>query len=212
MAGKTSGANKPKTTNKAANDTSALLEQQVKELKAQIAAMQEALKTQPAPITYQVQATDAPQNTKTKTVRFISLVPGTLVLRGTMIWKIEGQFNYRDFLETEAAIIVNNMSECIRSGSVYIADAEFVEQHNLTEVYRYLLSDADLSHLFELDAKSVIETYKNCSDSQKNIIENMILEKVSKGEEVDANITQQIGRLSKIDFLADVGADENEVK
>ena len=40
MAGKTSGANKPKTTNKAANDTSALLEQQVKELKAQIAAMQ----------------------------------------------------------------------------------------------------------------------------------------------------------------------------
>ena len=104
------------------------------------------------------------------------------------------------------------MSECIRSGSVYIADAEFVEQHNLTEVYRYLLSDADLSHLFELDAKSVIETYKNCSDSQKSIIENMILEKVSKGEEVDANITQQIGRLSKIDFLADVGADENEVK
>ena len=73
MAGKTSGANKPKTTNKAANDTSALLEQQVKELKAQIASMQEALKAQPAPITYQVQATDAPQNTKTKTVRFISI-------------------------------------------------------------------------------------------------------------------------------------------
>lgn len=212
MAGKTSGANKPKTTNKTANDTSALLEQQVKELKAQIAAMQEALKAQPAPVAYTVQATEVPQNTKTKTIRFINLVPGTLVLRGTMIWKIEGQFNYRDFLETEAAIIVNNMSECIRSGSVYIADAEFVEQHNLTEVYRYLLSDADLSHLFELDAKSVIETYKNCSDSQKGIIENMILEKISNGEEVDANITQQIGRLSKIDFLADVGADENEVK
>lgn len=212
MAGKTSGANKPKTTNKTANDTSALLEQQVKELRAQIAAMQEALKAQPAPVAYTVQTTEAPKNTKTKTVRFISLVPGTLVLRGTMIWKIEGQFNYRDFLETEAAIIVNNMSECIRSGSVYIADAEFVEQHNLTEVYRYLLSASDLSHLFELDAKSIIETYKNCSDSQKSIIENMILEKVSNGEEVDANITQQIGRLSKIDFLADVGVDENEVK
>lgn len=212
MAGKTSGANKPKTTNKTANDTSALLERQVKELKAQIAAMQEALKAHPAPVAYTAQTTETPKNPKTKTVRFISLVPGTLVLRGTMIWKIEGQFNYRDFLETEAAIIVNNMSECIRSGSVYIADAEFVEQHNLTEVYRYLLSDSDLSHLFELDAKSVIETYKNCSDSQKSIIENMILEKVSNGEEVDANITQQIGRLSKIDFLADVGADENEVE
>lgn len=212
MAGKTSGASKPKTTNKTANDTSALLEQQVKELKAQIAAMQEALKAQTAPVAYTAQTTEAPKNTKTKTVRFISLVPGTLVLRGTMIWKIEGQFNYRDFLETEAAIIVNNMSDCIRSGSVYIADAEFIEEHNLTEVYRYLLSDADLSHLFELDAKSIVETYKNCSDSQKSIIENMILEKVSNGEEVDANITQQIGRLSKIDFLADVGADENEVK
>lgn len=212
MAGKTTGSNKPKTTNKTANDTSALLEKQVKELQSQIAAMQEALKAQSAPVACEPQITEVSHKPKAKTIRFVNLVPGTLVLRGTMIWKIEGQFNYRDFLETEAAIIVNNMSDCIRSGSVYIADAEFVEEHNLTEVYRYLLSDADLSHLFELDAKSVVETYKNCSDSQKSIIENMILEKVSNGEEVDANITQQIGRLSKIDFLADVGADENEVK
>lgn len=212
MAGKTTGSNKPKTTNKTANDTSALLEKQVKELQSQIAAMQEALKAQSAPVAYEPQITEVAHKPKAKTIRFVNLVPGTLVLRGTMIWKIEGQFNYRDFLETEAAIIVNNMSECIRSGSVYIADAEFVEEHNLTEVYRYLLSDEQLSHLFELDAKSVIETYKNCSDSQKNIIENMILEKVSNGEEIDANITQQIGRLCKIDFLADVGADENEVK
>lgn len=212
MAGKTTGSNKPKTTNKTANDTSALLEKQVKELQSQIAAMQEALKAQSAPVACEPQITEVAHKPKTKTIRFVNLVPGTLVLRGTMIWKIEGQFNYRDFLETEAAIIVNNMSECIRSGSVYIADAEFVEEHNLTEVYRYLLSDEQLSHLFELDAKSVIETYKNCSDSQKNIIENMILEKVSNGEEIDANITQQIGRLCKIDFLADVGADENEVK
>ena len=36
--------------------------------------------------------------------------------------------------------------------------------------------------------------------------------RLAKGEEVDANITQQIGRLSKIDVLAEVGADENEVK
>ena len=212
MAGKTTGSNKPKTTNKTANYTSALLEKQVKELQAQIASMQEALKAQSAPIACEPQITEVAHKPKAKTIRFVNLVPGTLVLRGTMIWKIEGQFNYRDFLETEAAIIVNNMSECIRSGSVYIADAEFVEEHNLTEVYRYLLSDEQLSHLFELDAKSVIETYKNCSDSQKNIIENMILEKVSNGEEIDANITQQIGRLCKIDFLADVGADENEVK
>ena len=40
MAGKTTGSNKPKTTNKTANDTSALLEKQVKDLQAQIAAMQ----------------------------------------------------------------------------------------------------------------------------------------------------------------------------
>lgn len=212
MAGKTTGSNKPKTTNKTANDTSALLEKQVKELQSQIAAMQEALRAQSVPVACGSQITEVAHKPKAKTIRFVNLVPGTLVLRGTMIWKIEGQFNYRDFLETEAAIIVNNMSECIRSGSVYIADAEFVEEHNLTEVYRYLLSDEQLSHLFELDAKSVIETYKNCSDSQKNIIENMILEKVSNGEEIDANITQQIGRLCKIDFLADVGADENEVK
>ena len=77
MAGKTTGSNKPKTTNKTANDTSALLEKQVKELQAQIAAMQEALKAQSAPVACEPQITEVAHKPKAKTIRFVNLVPGT---------------------------------------------------------------------------------------------------------------------------------------
>lgn len=143
-------------------------------------------------------------------IRFVNLFPGTLVLRGSTIWKIEGQFNYRDFMETEAGIIVSNMGEMIRAGSCWIADAEFVDTHNLTEVYKYLLSDETLKNLFDKDAKYVIESYKMANDNQKQIILDMIGEKIDSGEEVDANILLTIGKLSGRDLIAEANSDEGE--
>lgn len=65
-----------------------------------------------------------------RNIEFINMVPGTLVLRGNQIWKIEGQFNSRSFLEREARIIVNNMQNTIRSGYVYIADYDLFKRMN----------------------------------------------------------------------------------
>lgn len=143
-------------------------------------------------------------------IRFVNLFPGTLVLKGSTIWKIEGQFNYRDFMETEASIIVSNMGEMIRAGSCWIADSEFVDTHNLTEVYKYLLSDDTLKNLFDKDAKYVIESYKMANDNQKQIILDMIGEKIDKGEQVDANILLTIGKLSGRDLIAEANSDEGE--
>ena len=113
-------------------------------------------------------------------------------------------------METEAGIIVSNMGEMIRAGSCWIADAEFVDTHNLTEVYKYLLSDETLKNLFDKDAKYVIESYKMANDNQKQIILDMIGEKIDSGEEVDANILLTIGKLSGRDLIAEANSDEGE--
>jgi len=178
-------------------------EKQMQEIMTQMKIMSEMMMT--------ANVSSRPAEKKNdRPIRFVNLFPGTLVLKGSTIWKIEGQFNYRDFMETEAAIIVSNMGEMIRAGSCWIADAEFVDTHNLTEVYKYLLSDDTLKNLFDRDAKYVIESYKMANDNQKQIILDMIGEKIDKGEQVDANILLTIGKLSGRDLIAEANSDEGE--
>lgn len=176
-----------------------ILKQQLEEMKKQMELMQQML------LMNQVNAgTAVPTKKKAdRMIRFVNMVPGTLVLRGTVIWKIEGQFGYHDFLETEAAIIVNNMANLVRQGLVYITDAEFVDEHNLTEVYRYLLSDKQLKELFERDSKYVVEMYKMANDGQKKIIVDMIDQQRVDGKDVDANVLLQIGKLCGRNLLDD---------
>lgn len=178
-------------------------EKQMQEIMAQMKMMGEMMATANASARPVEKKDDRP-------IRFVNLFPGTLVMKGSTIWKIEGQFNYRDFMETEASIIVSNMGEMIRAGSCWIADAEFVEAHNLTEIYKYLLSDETLKSLFDKDAKYVIESYKMANDNQKEIILDMIGEKINKGEEVDANILMTIGKLSGRDLISEANSDDGE--
>ena len=79
------------------------LKAQLEELKAQMALMAQMMGDKPT------------QTTKSnREITFVSMVPGTLVLKGTTIWKIEGQFNSRSIMESEAEAILSNMNNAIR--------------------------------------------------------------------------------------------------
>lgn len=136
-----------------------------------------------------------------RNIEFINLVPGTLVLKGSQIWKIEGQFNSRTFLESEARTIVNNMRNTVRNGYVYIANGDFVKENELESAYSCLLSDAQLKELLEKNFKEVVEIYKTVTDAQKEIIVRMIKDKKEAGVDVDANILIQIGELCGQDLI-----------
>lgn len=169
------------------------LKSQLEELKAQMLMMQQMM-------TMQNNNQPTPKKSD-RMIRFVNLIPGTLVLRGSVIWKIEGQFAYHDFLESEATVIVSNMANLIREGGVYIADAQFVDDHNLTDVYRYILTDDQMRELLDKDSKCVVDAYKMANDTQKQIIIDMITEKKLAGGDVDANILFEIGRLSGQNLL-----------
>lgn len=174
------------------------------QLKEQMAEMQKQMELMRQMLMQNAGVSAQPQpKKKDRMIRFVNLVPGTVVLRGSVIWKIEGQFATHDFLETEAAIIVNNMANAVRNGLVYIADAEFVEEHNLADVYRYILSDEALKNLLSQDSKYIIEAYKTANDNQKQIILDMIEEKRMAGEQVDANVLFQLGKESGRNLLED---------
>lgn len=147
-----------------------------------------------------------PKNTKgqEKNIQFINMVPGTLILRGTQVWKIEGQFNSRSFMEREARIILNNMQNTIHSGYVYIADNDFIQENDLGEVYANMLSDEQLRNLFNKNFNEIVEIYKTVPKAQQDIIVSMIKEKKTSGAYVDANILIKIGELCGQDLITNV--------
>ena len=167
------------------------LKAQLEELKAQMALMAQMMGNKP------VQAAKS-----NREITFVSMVPGTLVLKGTTIWKIKGQFNSRSIMESEAETILSNMNNAVRNGIVYIADAQFVADHNLEAVYAHLITDAQLKELLSMNAKHVVDVYKNANDSQKQIIIDMITEKKLNGAEVDANILIELGKLCHKDLIS----------
>lgn len=134
-------------------------------------------------------------------ITFINLTNGTAVLRGNQNWALEGRYASRAFLEREARIIVNNMPNMIRSGMVYITDADFVQENDLADAYVNMLSDTDMKSLLAQDAKNVIDVYKNVSDNQKQIIIDMIIEQRKAGAKIDGNILTELGELCGKDLV-----------
>ena len=167
------------------------LKKQLDELKAQMALMAQMVANKPAAVVK-----------SSKQIKFINLSSGSAILRGTVMWKITGQFADKDFDETEANIIVANMGNMIRSGRIYIADQDFVESHNLGEVYKHILNVDQLKSLFDKDGKTIIEAYKMANDAQKQIIVDMISERKVNSQFVDANAAIEIGKLCGKDLMA----------
>ena len=192
---------KSTTTTKEKAETStdvlALLEE-INKLKAELKEMKENTTTSV------IGTTELVEEPQEKMIRFISLAKGSVMLKGTASkpYEIEGQYNDRTFTETEAKAICTLMGAYMREGFVYIDDAQFVKSMGLSEAYRHMLSPDTLKDLFNKSPEIVISAYENASEGQKKIIMDMVIEKQSKGEVVDANILQRLGKLSGVDLMS----------
>ena len=175
---------------KIVDDEKEMLKAQIEELKSQMALMAQMVSNKPAQKT-----------SSNKMIRFINLVRGTLVLKGSRVWTIEGQFNSIEVSEAEANTILSISSNIIHSGYVYINDREFVEEHNLSDIYRTILSDEDMKTLLRRNAIEIIDLYKSTSEQQQEVIIDMIIDKIQRGIAVDANVLKELGKLSGKDLL-----------
>lgn len=180
----------------ATNDTvseNEALKAQIAEMKAQMELMAQMMANK---------SNEPVHSTKNdRMITFVNLTNGTAVLRGNQNWALEGRYASRAFLEREARIIVNNMPNMIRSGMVYITDADFVQENDLADAYVNMLSDTDMKSLLAQDAKNVIDVYKNVSDNQKQIIIDMIIEQRKAGAKIDGNILTELGELCGKDLV-----------
>ena len=169
------------------------LKKQIDEMKAQMEAMTKLISAKEE----KEEKIKAPE----RQISFVNMTPGTCVLKGSSVYRIEGQFKSRSFLEREARIIVNNMKNAIEQGYIYIANADFVKENDLDLIYENLLSDKELRELFGKNPQVIIETYKTVNEGQKQIIVNMIQEAKENNKYIDANVLLEIGKLSGVDLI-----------
>lgn len=170
-------------------------------LKAQIAEMKAQMEMMAKMMSMQKQTESQLEAKSERMVTFVNLTNGVAVLRGNQNWTLDGQYSSRAFLEREARIIVNNMPNMIRSGMVYITDAQFVRDNDLSDAYLNMLSDEEMKTLLSKDAKYVVDVYKNVADGQKQIIVDMIIEQRKSGVKIDSNILVELGELCGKDLV-----------
>ena len=178
------------------------LAEQAAELEALKAQMQAVLQAQ------MTNAQVAAEPKKKKNVSIMSFAVGGLTLMGTRAIRIPKQFDTVSVSESEATAIVNNMPESARNGLLYILDADFVEENELSDAYKNLLDDKQFKQLLTQSSDYVVDIFKSASDVQKKIIINMIIDKKSHNLPIDANIVEQISKLSGVDFDMAIEAED----
>ena len=186
----TSTTEKPETDSRIAEQAN-----EIAELKAQIALLMKAQKA----FTQTTTVESAPK--KKKNVTIINLFAGGLTVKGNSYYHFDKQFDKRAFSEAEATAIVNNMPNAAREGIFYITDAQFVEDNDLSDAYENMIDDVKMKTILSLDANSVLVLYKNASEAQKAIIENMIVNGRLNGEPLDANVLVELGKITGKNYM-----------
>ena len=186
----TSTIEKPETDSRIAEQAN-----EIAELKAQIALLMKAQKASAQT------ATVEPTPKKKKSITIINLFAGGLTVKGNSYYHFDKQFDKRAFSEAEATAIVNNMPNAAREGIFYITDAQFVEDNDLSDAYENMIDDVKMKTILSLDANSVLVLYKNASEAQKTIIENMIVNGRLNGEALDANVLVELGKITGKNYM-----------
>ena len=186
----TSTIEKPETDSRIAEQAN-----EIAELKAQIALLMKAQKA-----STQTTTVESTPNKK-KNVTIINLFAGGLTVKGNSYYHFDKQFDKRAFSEAEATAIVNNMPNAAREGIFYITDAQFVEDNDLSDAYENMIDDVKMKTILSLDANSVLVLYKNASEAQKTIIENMIVNGRLNGEALDANVLVELGKITGKNYM-----------
>lgn len=186
----TSTTEKPETDSRIAEQAN-----EIAELKAQIALLMKAQKASTQTVAVE------PTPKKKKNVTIINLFAGGLTVKGNSYYHFDKQFDKRAFSEAEATAIVNNMPNAAREGIFYITDAQFVEDNDLSDAYENMIDDVKMKTILSLDANSVLVLYKNASEAQKTIIENMIVNGRLNGESLDANVLVELGKITGKNYM-----------
>lgn len=141
-------------------------------------------------------------------IEVMSLVPFKLNL-STERLGAGRQFSFNSFgevkriLYNDLASIFENYRSFMEKGYFYILNQKVVRKHGLDDLYAQILSKELIEKILNFDPKVAVKLYERASDSQRQIINGMLVNKVKNGEvtDIDFNVIAQISKIGNVDIM-----------
>ena len=86
------------------------------------------------------------------------------------------------------------------NGVYYILDKDVIKKTGLSEHYDKILKREDIDKILK-NSDNAIDLYKTLNQKQREIVNEMLIEKVRKGEIFDLNLVSSIERIGNIDIM-----------
>lgn len=173
---------------------------QIEMLQAQVDALKTAVENM---LSNQSAGAVSTTNISEEYIPVISRVVGELSLSTLgqgqgMVYSIPAFGETIDIPFSDLKQIVMNNRHFVANGYFYILNEQAVKQLRLEGTYEKLISNDILMNLFDTPSEIVIGAYKSCDKKQREIIVDLVQDRMLNGLFVDGNIVmfleQELGR------------------
>lgn len=104
-------------------------------------------------------------------------------------------------LYSELTSILENHRNFIEEGLFYILDSRVVRQHGLDDIYSRILTKERIEEILEAGEDVSVELFAQTSRKQQEIIVQMLIEKIARGEYVNLNVIDKISRIYQTNIV-----------
>jgi len=136
-------------------------------------------------------------------ISVISLCPNPLNLS-------EGNGNralrFRKFGESKRILYqklvsyIDNHPLFAENGVFYIADKRVVRRHGLDDFYNKIITKSEIEDIMVGDYVNAIKIFNSANITQQRYVSEMLIKKLIAGEDVDMNLSHQVGQTLGIDI------------
>lgn len=135
-------------------------------------------------------------------ITVVSLYNGKLNLstlgngKGT-VFKFTKFGEKKRILYSDLIAVIENQRSFLEAGRFYIEDSDVVRRHGLNDLYKNILTKEKMEEVFQCNPESSLELYKIANESQRDVINRILINKLVNEEDIDLNIVSSISLLGK---------------
>lgn len=180
------------------------------ELKEQIAMIlqklnepkeKEEVKTEVDPV-YSQEVDDFVEINPMKPIRVISLSDGGVNLKttsgpGQKVFRLDKFGHSVTITYSDLQDVIATCRSFIEDGTVYICDKNVIHNNYLDEYYKKFLTVETMTNILTFDKYKVVDMVKNTTVPIQETIISLICDKINRGEYVDMNKVDAIGKACK---------------
>lgn len=187
------------------NNETDRLRQEVNQLKSMLDTLLAEKKQNESVVDDQYDNFDSIKILQEEYIKVMSLCPMELNLSTEGMGKGK-RFKFDKFgdikriLYSDLVDIMESNSHFLNYGFFYILDKRVIRKHGLDDAYEKLLTKEKIEKVISFNEKDAVDLFNSANKNQKDIMIDMIIEKIKNSENVDLNIIDKISRIAGVNL------------